>query len=230
MDALQRLERQIMELEETAEALRSRIQYLLYLNEDTGLIAGERVAAASSALKSVTELLRSLLADSTLRRWADAYQWRERREELARAEADIRIDTIRSRAAILRHLIEAQDGKAASQIAFAVASLGNLELQYQKALLAGDIANPAKPEKPVKVSSRAEAIAVLKQAVNNKLGTILSDEKYVTTDSVTDIAKCLALVQELEATLPKEEADTMKGGGVSADIAERLDKALGLVK
>ena len=35
MDALQRLERQIMELEETAEALRSRIQYLLYLNEDT---------------------------------------------------------------------------------------------------------------------------------------------------------------------------------------------------
>ena len=97
-------------------------------------------------------------------------------------------------------------------------------------MLAGEILNPAKPEKPVKVSSRAEAIAVLKQAVNNKLGTILSDEKYVTTDSVTDIAKCLALVQELEATLPKEEADTMKTGGVSADIAERLDKALGLVK
>ena len=170
------------------------------------------------------------IADSTLRRWADAYQWRERREELARAEADIRIDTIRSRAAILKHLLEAEDVKAASQIAFAVASLGNLELQYQKAMLAGEILNPAKPEKPVKVSSRAEAIAVLKQAVNNKLGTILSDEKYVTTDSVTDIAKCLALVQELEATLPKEEADTMKTGGVSADIAERLDKALGLAK
>lgn len=170
------------------------------------------------------------IADSTLRRWADAYQWRERREELARAEADIRIDTIRSRAAILKHLLEAEDGKVASQIAFAVASLGNLELQYQKAMLAGEILNPAKPEKPVKVSSRAEAIAVLKQAVNNKLGTILSDEKYVTTDSVTDIAKCLALVQELEATLPKEEADTMKTGGVSADIAERLDKALGLAK
>lgn len=170
------------------------------------------------------------IADSTLRRWADAYQWRERREELARAEADIRIDTIRSRAAILKHLLEAEDGKAASQIAFAVASLGNLELQYQKAMLAGEILNPAKPEKPVRVSSRAEAVEVLKQAVNNKLGTILSDEKYVTSDSVTDIAKCLALVQELEGTLHKEEVDMMKGGGVSADIAERLDKALGLVK
>ena len=170
------------------------------------------------------------IADSTLRRWADAYQWRERREELAKAEADIRIDTIRSRAAILKHLLEAEDGKAASQIAFAVASLGNLELQYQKALLAGEIANPAKPEKSVKVSSRAEAIAVLKQAVEDKLGLLLSDKKYVTSDSVTDVAKCLALVQELEATLPKEEADVAKQGGVSADIAERLDKALGLVK
>lgn len=170
------------------------------------------------------------VADSTLRRWADAYQWRERREELARAEADIRINTIRSRAAILRHLIEAQDGKAASQIAFAVSSLENLELQRKKALLAGEIANPAKPEKPVKVSSRVEAIAVLKQAVEDKLGLLLSDTKYVTSDSITDIAKCLALVQELEATLPKEEADSKKYGGGSADIAERLDKALGLVK
>lgn len=168
------------------------------------------------------------VADSTLRRWADVNQWRERREELARAEADIRIDTIRSRAAILRHLIEAEDGKAASQIAFAVSSLENLALQREKAMLAGEILNPAKPEKAVKVSSRAEAIDVLKQAVNNKLGTILSDEKYVTTDSVTDIAKCLALVQELEATLPKDETDKAKHAGVSADIAEKLDKALGL--
>ena len=69
-----------------------------------------------------------------------------------------------------------------------------------------------------------------KQAVEDKLGLLLSDTKYVTSDSITDIAKCLALVQELEATLPKEEADSKKYGGVSADIAERLDKALGLVK
>ena len=33
------------------------------------------------------------IADSTLRRWADAYQWRERREELARAEADAAEET-----------------------------------------------------------------------------------------------------------------------------------------
>lgn len=71
MNALQQLEKRILELDETATALRSRIQYLLYLNEDTGLIAGERVAAASSALKSVTELLRSLLAEAENLRESD---------------------------------------------------------------------------------------------------------------------------------------------------------------
>lgn len=64
MDVLQRLEKQIQELEETAAALRSRIQYLLYLNDETELIDGERVVAASSALRSVIELLRSLLAEA----------------------------------------------------------------------------------------------------------------------------------------------------------------------
>lgn len=71
MNDLQRLERQILELEETAEALRSRIQYLLYLNDNAELIDGERVAAASSALRSVTDLLRSLLAEAENLRESD---------------------------------------------------------------------------------------------------------------------------------------------------------------
>ena len=71
MNALQQLEQRILELEETATALRSRIQYLLYLNDDTELIAGERVAAASSALRSVPELLRSLLAEAEALRESD---------------------------------------------------------------------------------------------------------------------------------------------------------------
>lgn len=71
MNALQQLEQRILELEETATALRSRIQYLLYLNDDAELIDGERVAAASSALQSVTELLRSLLAEAEALRESD---------------------------------------------------------------------------------------------------------------------------------------------------------------
>lgn len=64
MNALQQLEKRILELDETATALRSRIQYQLYLHDGAELIDGERVAAASSALRFVTELLRSLLAEA----------------------------------------------------------------------------------------------------------------------------------------------------------------------
>lgn len=71
MNALQQLEQRILELEETAAALRSRIQYLLYLNDNAELIDGERVAAASSALRSVTDLLRSLLAEAENLRESD---------------------------------------------------------------------------------------------------------------------------------------------------------------
>lgn len=168
------------------------------------------------------------VADSTLRRWADMWQWRERREEIAQAEAEIRVDTVKARASILKRLLEAEDGKTASQVAFAVASLENLALQQQKAVLAGEIANPAKPEKPVKVSTRAEAVDVLWQVVNDKLNTVLSDKKYVTTESVGDIMKCLELVRDMEATLPKNDADKAKHAGLSSAIADRLDEALGL--
>lgn len=139
---------------------------------------------------------------------------------------DIDCDYILSLA--LKQLLQAEDGKTASQVAFAVASLGNLALQQQKAVLAGEIANPAKPEKPVKVSTRAKAVDVLWQVVNDKLNTVLSDKKYVTTESVGDIMKCLELVRDMEATLPKIDADKAKHAGLSSTIADRLDEALGL--
>ena len=62
------------------------------------------------------------VATSTLKRWADKYRWRERREELAQVESEIRFNTIMGRKAILQRLLEAEDGKEASQVAFAVAA------------------------------------------------------------------------------------------------------------
>ena len=78
----------------------------------------------------------------------------------------------------------------------------------------------------MKVTSRAEAIAVLKQAVEDKLGLLLSDKKYVTSDSVTDIAKCLTLVQELEATLPNA-APEEKNKAISLENSKALQELIG---
>ena len=77
------------------------------------------------------------VAVSTLKRWADKYRWRERRDELAQVESEIRFNTILGRKAILQRLLEAEDGKEASQVAFAVASLENLALKQAELAAAG---------------------------------------------------------------------------------------------
>lgn len=195
-------------------------------DSDTRWRAQELYCVDRLAFTRIAELLN--VADSTLRRWADTYHWRERREEIAQAESEIRVDTIRGRSHVLKRLLEAEDGKAASQLAFAVASLETLALQQQKAVLAGEISSPTNLEQAVTVTTRAEAITALKQAVNQKINTALTSAKYVTSDSVTDIARCLALVQDLEASVPQENADTAKNAGLSELLAARLDQALGL--
>ena len=50
------------------------------------------------------------VATSTLKRWADKYQWRERRDELAQVESEIRFNTVLGRKAILERLLTAEDG------------------------------------------------------------------------------------------------------------------------
>ena len=45
------------------------------------------------------------VADSTVRRWADTYGWREKREEIARAEADIRADKVLARHKTIKTLL-----------------------------------------------------------------------------------------------------------------------------
>ena len=76
---------------------------------------------------------------TTLKTWADKYDWREKREEIAQAESEIRTKTILGRKAVLERLIEATDGKEASQAAFAVASLEGLALKQQELAAAGKI-------------------------------------------------------------------------------------------
>ncbi len=65
------------------------------------------------------------VADSTLRRWADTYGWRSKRDEIAQAESDLRADKIRARSKLLKSLISTAD----AQTGFAVAAMENLALK-----------------------------------------------------------------------------------------------------
>ena len=82
---------------------------------------------------------------TTLKAWSDKYGWRAKREEIAQAESDIRVNTIKGRKVALEMLLEAGDGKEASQMAFAVASLESLALKQQELAAAGKIPSAAAP-------------------------------------------------------------------------------------
>lgn len=73
------------------------------------------------------------VADSTLRRWADLYAWRDKRQEIAKAEADIRANTVLGRSHVLKMLLESDTSKEASQMAFAVAGLEKMAFAVAEA-------------------------------------------------------------------------------------------------
>ena len=72
---------------------------------------------------------------------------------------------------------------------------------------------------------------MLRDAVEQKLGLALADPAKITTATVQDVKRCLDLVAELEASLPKEnEAEESKKRGLSGDMAQSIYKALGITE
>lgn len=167
---------------------------------------------------------------TTLKRWADKYRWRERRDEIAQVESDIRFNTILGRKAILEKLLAAEDGKEASQVAFAVASLESLALKQAELAASGKIPVAGEVECP-KINTREEAVRVLRQAVERKVGMALTDPQKISAETIQDIKRCLDLVAELEAALPKESAaEEARKVGLSGNMAESIYKALGITE
>lgn len=166
------------------------------------------------------------VATSTLKRWADKYRWRERREELAQVESEIRFNTVMGRKAILQRLLEAEDGKEASQVAFAVASLESLALKQAELAAAGKIPSFSEPEARPHIATQADAVAALREAVRNKVGMALSDPGKINAATVQDVKRCLELLGELEARLPKEKEESREKA-LSPENAQAIREILG---
>ena len=166
------------------------------------------------------------VATSTLKRWADKYRWRERREELAQVESEIRFNTVMGRKAILQRLLEAEDGKEASQVAFDVASLESLALKQAELAAAGKIPSFSEPEARPHIATQADAVAALREAVRNKVGMALSDPGKINAATVQDVKRCLELLGELEARLPKEKEES-RDKALSPENAQAIREILG---
>lgn len=167
---------------------------------------------------------------TTLKTWGQKYHWARRREEIARAESEIRVNIIKGRQKALEQLLSAADAKEAAPMAFAVSSLETLALKRQELAASGKIPGVVTQARR-RITTRADAVAVLKEAVEKKLGLALSDPERITTATVQDVKRCLDLVTELEAALPKEaEAEDSRKRGISGDMAQSIYRALGITE
>jgi hypothetical protein len=136
------------------------------------------------------------VAASTLKRWSEKYGWQAKREEIARAEADIRVDKVMARARTLKALLD----KPRADMAFAVSALETLAIK--EAEIAKQNAVPNKSGElstTISVNTPAEALAALRKAVEQKLCLLLSRPENVDLRAVQEVQKCLALVGQLEA-------------------------------
>lgn len=162
---------------------------------------------------------------TTLKAWARKFHWAAKREEIARAESEIRVNIIRSRKAALEQLLAASEPKEAAPMAFAVASLENLALKREELAAAGKIPGVSRTVRR-KIVSRADAIAALRDAVEEKINRALGDPGAISSASVQDIKRCLELVGELEAGLPKE-SDDARNKALSPENARAIREILG---
>lgn len=167
---------------------------------------------------------------TTLKAWGQKYGWASRREEIARAESEIRVNIIKGRQKALEQLLAAGDAKEAAPMAFAVSSLESLALKRQELAAAGKIPDASAPARR-KIATRADAVLALREAVERKLGLALADPDKISTATVQDVKRCLDLVAELEAGLPKEtEAEDARKRGMSGELAQNIYRALGITE
>lgn len=160
------------------------------------------------------------VAASTLKRWAEKYEWRQKREEIAQAEAEIRADKIKARAKTLKALIE----KPGANLAFAHTALESQAMKEEEAARKGALLAAAGDTAPaISINSPADAVAALRKAVEQKLALLLTRPESVDLRAVQDVQKCLALVSQLEAAQP-EAGDPE--GGITASLAERIEAAM----
>jgi hypothetical protein len=158
---------------------------------------------------------------TTLKGWADKYGWREKREEIAKAESEIRINVIKGRHKVLERLVGATSGMEASQLSFAVSALESLAMKQQEAARAGKILEQATAQ-PADIRSAADIPNALEEAVRLKLGMLLADPGQVDFKAIKDIKQAMDYLAQLR---PKDES-APKARGLTLESANEIRRKI----
>lgn len=165
------------------------------------------------------------VAVSTLCRWADKYGWRDKREQLAQAESEIRADKVLARSKTLKALLAKPD----AQNAFAVSALESLALKEAEAARQGQTLSDATMGELPAIHTRADAVSAVRKAVERRLHMLLARPEAVDLRALQEVQRCLDLLATLERTVaPDETPEAERSRGIPVDIVQTLREALGL--
>ncbi|WP_415714416.1 terminase gpP N-terminus-related DNA-binding protein [Maridesulfovibrio sp.] len=154
---------------------------------------------------------------TTVQRWSQMYGWQEMQDNLAQAEFDIRANTVLARSEMLTTLINTKDPQAA----FAVSSLETLAMKKAEAERAGQLIKNQLEQPERKITSLADAIPVLEQAINIKLARLLDDPDADMLRAARNIKSAFEFIDALK---PKD--DKKKKRGLTAETAEEIRKQI----
>ncbi len=143
------------------------------------------------------------VAESTCWEWCNRFDWRAKREEIAKAQASIAGNLILARAGMIETLIAGRD----AQTGFAVASLEKLAMEQAEALRAGRLVAQQLAAERREINTPEDAAAALKEAVEARLAGLLADPGSVDLKAIKDVKEALELIRQLSPQDDKAKAD-----------------------
>lgn len=156
------------------------------------------------------------VAVSTLKRWSATYEWQDKRDKLAQAEADLKADTILARSVMLKKLIKSQN----AQDGFAVSALEGLAMKQAEAARAQKLMSAAKQAEPRPIRTKEEAVAALRETAELKLNRLLQNPGELDTKDIAEIDKMYGMI----------EAMTPKSGQVKPESKQLDSKTLEAIR
>ncbi|WP_027188219.1 hypothetical protein [Desulfovibrio cuneatus] len=162
------------------------------------------------------------VAASTLKRWSETYRWREKREEIAQAEADIRANKVLARSKTVKALLDTPR----ADLAFAVSALETLAMKEAEAARQGATMQAQAATASMPINTPAEAIAALRSGVEQKLAMLLTRPENIDLRGVQEVQKCLALIADMESKLPVEATAPAESKGITAEMHKMIEDVL----
>ncbi|WP_029896833.1 hypothetical protein [Desulfohalovibrio reitneri] len=161
-------------------------------------------------MREVSE--RTEIPESTLWRWADKYEWSEKRRELREAMSSIRTNTIRLRAQLIKNCL----GSLNPMDTFAVAKMEELAIKAEESALERRVAGAGADQH---FSSAEDAAQALEAALSAKLSQMIANPAALDLGELKHVKASFDLLHQLQPK-PDEETGKKPRGMTDASVQE----------